>query len=101
MRSTPRRVFERGDDGQWVQRVELIPPADGEIRGAGTAVALSGDAVFLGAPSDAGPGAVATGTSPTATLALDGGRGGDAFATSLTASGASVLIGAPGAAQAG
>ena len=148
------QVFERGDDGQWVQRVAFVPPADGEIRGAGTAVALSGDAVFLGAPSDAGPGAVlrfpaaggpasllpsptpstpdrfgaslsldgdhlfvgapgtggdrgaayafhadfpATGTSPAATLALDGGRGDDAFGTSLTASGAFVLVGAPGA----
>ena len=148
------QVFERGDDGRWVQRVEFVPPADGEIRGAGTAVALSGDAVFLGAPSDAGPGAVlrfpavggpaallpsptpsapdrfgasisldgdrlfvgapgtggdrgaayafhadfpAGGTSPTATLALPEGRGGDAFGTSLTASGAAVLVGAPGA----
>ena len=31
------QVFERGDDGQWVQRVEFVPPADGEIRGAGSA----------------------------------------------------------------
>ena len=148
------QVFERGDDGQWVQRVEFVPPADGEIRGAGTTVALSGDAVFLGAPSDAGPGVVlrfpaaggspallpsptpstpdrfgaslsldgdllfvgapgtggdrgaayafhadfpATDASPTATLALPEGRGGDAFGTSLTASGAFVLVGAPGA----
>ena len=136
------------------KRVEFVPPADGEIRGAGTTVALSGDAVFLGAPSDAGPGVVlrfpaaggspallpsptpstpdrfgaslsldgdllfvgapgtggdrgaayafhadfpATDASPTATLALPEGRGGDAFGTSLTASGASVLVGAPGA----
>ena len=148
------QVFERDGDGRWTQTAVFVPPGDQEIRGAGTAVALSGDAVFLGAPSDAGPGAVlrfpaagglpavlpsptpstpdrfgaslsldgdhlfvgapgtggdrgaayafhadfpATGASPTATLALDGGSGGDALGTSLTASGASVLVGAPGA----
>jgi len=147
-------IFERGIDGAWVQTVEFVPPADREIRGAGTSVALSGDAVYLGAPSDAGPGAVlrfpaaggsaavlpspvvsaidrfgvslsltgdilfvgapgtrgdrgavhafdagfpATGPSPTAILALDDGRGGDAFGTSLTALAASMLVGAPGA----
>ena len=147
-------IFERGRDGAWAQTVEFVPPADREIRGAGASVALSGDAVFLGAPSDAGAGAVlrfdaagglatllvspvvsaidrfgaslsltgdlvyvgapgtrgdrgaayafdvgfpATGSSPTTILALPDGRGGDAFGTSLSASGTSVLIGAPGA----
>ena len=151
-------LFERAGYGEWARTVVYAPPADREIRNAGAAVALSGDAVFLGAPSDAGPGAVirfaasggsvtfidppappganraspdlfgaslsltgdllvvgapgtggdrgaayafdanfAAGASPTATLALDNGRGGDAFGTSLTASGTSVLIGAPGA----
>ena len=147
-------IFERGDNGAWAQTVEFVPPADREIRGAGSSVALSGDAVYLGAPSDAGPGAVlrfptaggsatlltspvvsaidrfgaslsltgdlvyvgapgtrgdrgaayafdagfpATGPSPTTILALPDGRGGDAFGTSLSASGTSVLIGAPGA----
>ena len=147
-------IFERGNDGAWAQTIEFVPPADGEIRGAGTSVALSGDAVYLGAPSDAGPGAVlrfpaaggsatllpspilsaidrfgaslsltgdllfvgapgtrddrgavhvfdagspATGPSPIAVLSLSDGRGGDAFGTSLTASGTSVLAGAPGA----
>lgn len=147
-------MFERGDDGAWAQTVELVPPADREIRGAGTSVALYGDAAYLGAPSDVGPGAVlrfdatgrsatllpspvlsaidrfgtslsltggllfvgapgtrgdrgavhtfntdfsATAASPTAILALPDGRGGDAFGTSLAASGASVLVGAPGA----
>ncbi|MDE2783566.1 MAG: choice-of-anchor B family protein [Gemmatimonadota bacterium] len=147
-------IFERGDDGAWAQTVELVPPADREIRGAGASVALSGDAVYLGAPSDVGPGAVlrwdaaggsatvltspvvpaidrfgaslsltgdlvyvgapgtrgdrgatyafnagfpATGPSPTTILALPEGLGGDAFGTSLSASGTSVLIGAPGA----
>ena len=147
-------IFARGDDGSWVQTVEFVPPADREIRGAGASVALSGDAAYLGAPSDTGPGAVlrfaaaggsatllpspvvsaidrfgaslsltgdllvvgapgtrgdrgaahafdagfpATGPTPTAVLALDDGRGGDAFGTSIAASGASVLVGAPGA----
>ncbi|MDE2875899.1 MAG: choice-of-anchor B family protein [Gemmatimonadota bacterium] len=147
-------IFERGNDGAWAQTIEFVPPADGEIRGAGTSVVLSGDAVYLGAPSDAGPGAVlrfpaaggsatllpspilsaidrfgaslsltgdllfvgapgtrddrgavhvfdagspATGPSPIAVLSLSDGRGGDAFGTSLTASGTSVLAGAPGA----
>ena len=147
-------IFERGNDGAWAQTIEFVPPAEGEIRGAGTSVALSGDAVYLGAPSDAGPGAVLrfpaaggspavlpspvlsaidrfgaslsltgghlfvgapgtrddrgavhvfdagfppTGASPAAILARADGRGGDAFGTSLTASGTSVLAGAPGA----
>ena len=147
-------IFGRGDDGSWMQTAEFVPPADREIRGAGASVALSSDAAYVGAPSDAGPGAVlrfpaaggsatllpspvvsaidrfgaslslagdllfvgapgtrggrgaahafdadfpATGPSPTAILALPDGRGGDAFGTSLTASGASVLVGAPGA----
>ena len=145
-------VFERGDDGAWARAVEFVPPSDREIRGAGASVALSGDAVYLGAPSDVGPGAVlrfdaagglatvlsalnpsdadlfgaslslsgdllfvgAPGTagdigaayvfdigsptvaSPHVAMGVDG-RGGDAFGTSLAASGASVLIGAPGA----
>ncbi|MYB04850.1 MAG: choice-of-anchor B family protein [Gemmatimonadetes bacterium] len=147
-------IFERGSDGTWAQTVEFVPPADREIRSAGASVALSGDAVFLGAPSDAGPGAIlrfdadggsatllaspvvsaidrfgaalsltgdlvyvgapgtrddrgaayafnagfpATGPSPTTILALPDGRGGDAFGTSLAASGTSVLVGTPGA----
>ena len=147
-------LFERGADGEWTQTTEFVPPTGGDVRLTATSVALSGDAVYLGAPSDAGPGAVlrfpttggqatllpspdpsaadrfgaslaldgdllivgapgtdgdrgaayafpadfpATGASPTATLALAEGRGGDAFGTSLTATGASVLVGAPGA----
>ena len=99
-------LFERGNDGEWTQTTEFMPPDDGEVRGAGTAVALSGDAIFLGAPGTGGDlGAAyafsadfpAAGTSPTATLALPDGRGGDAFGASLTGSGASVLVGAPGA----
>jgi len=145
-------IFERGDDGEWAQTVEFVPPADREIRGAGASVALSGDAVYLGAPSEVGPGAVlrfdADGSLATvlsalspsdadrfgASLSLSGdllfvgapgtagnlgaayvfdigsptvasphvalgveGRGGDAFGTSLAASGTSVLVGAPGA----
>ena len=152
-------LFERVD-GEWDQAFAFVPPeeADSDVRSVGAAVALSGDAVFLGAPSDTGPGAVirfpaaggpatriasptapganraspdrfgaslsltgdllfvgapgtggdqgaayafdpdfAAGASPTATLALDDSRGGDAFGTSLSASGASVLVGAPGA----
>ncbi len=152
-------LFERVD-GEWNQTSTLAPPQsdDREVRGAGAAVAMSGDAAYLGAPSDAGPGTVirfpvsggtvavidapgalaedrptpdlfgaslsltgnllvvgAPGTggdrgaayaydadfaadaSPTATLALDDARGGDAFGTSLSATGTSVLIGAPGA----
>ncbi|MDE2980909.1 MAG: choice-of-anchor B family protein [Gemmatimonadota bacterium] len=147
-------IFERGNDGEWGQTIAFVPPADREIRGAGASVALSGDAVYLGAPSDVGPGAVmrfdvdggsatilsspvlsaidrfgaslslsgdllyvgapgtrgdrgaayafnagfpAAGPLPIAILALPDGVGGDAFGTSLAASGASVLIGAPGA----
>ena len=147
-------IFERGNDGAWVQTAEFVPPADLEIRAAGASVALSGDAVYLGAPSEVGPGAVlrfpadggsatilsspilsaidrfgaslslsgdllyvgapgtrgdrgaayafnagfpAAGASPTAILALPEGLGGDALGTSLAASAASVLIGAPGA----
>jgi len=145
-------IFERGDDGEWAQTVEFVPPPDREIRGAGASVALSGDAVYLGAPSEVGPGAVlrfdADGSLATvlsalspsdadrfgASLSLSGdllfvgapgtagnlgaayvfdigsptvasphvalgveGRGGDAFGTSLAASGTSVLVGAPGA----
>ena len=37
-------LFVRGDDGAWMRTVEFVPPADGEIRGAGSAVALSSDA---------------------------------------------------------
>ncbi len=145
-------IFERGSDGAWAQTVEFVPPADREIRGAGASVALSGDAVLLGAPSEVGPGAVlrfdAAGGSATilpspvvsaidrfgTSLSLTGdllfvgapgtagdvgaayvfdigsptaaslhvamgveGLGGDAFGTSLAASGTSVLVGAPGA----
>ena len=147
-------IFERGDNGAWAQSVEFVAPADREIRGAGSAVALGGDAVYLGAPSDVGPGAVlrfpaaggsptllpspilsaidrfgaslsltgdllivgapgtrddrgavhafnadfpATGPSPVAVLSLADGRGGDFFGSSVTASGTSMLVGAPGA----
>ena len=145
-------IFERGNDGEWAQTVAFVPPADREIRGAGASVALSGDGVYLGAPSDVGPGAVlrfdAAGSLGTvlsslnpsdadlfgSSLSLSGnllfvgapgtagdigaahvfdigsptaaslhvamgveGRSGDAFGTSLAASGTSVLIGAPGA----
>ena len=147
-------IFERTGDGDWTQTSVLLPPAEGDVRAAGTSVALSGDAVYLGAPSDAGPGTVlrfptgggaatvlpspapsspdhfgaslsldannlfvgapatdgdrgtayifdadfpAAGATPTATLALDGGRGGDAFGIRLAGAGTSVLIGAPGA----
>ncbi len=149
-------LFERAD-GEWNQTVAFVPlqVSNREVRSAGAAVAFSGDAVFLGAPSDAGPGTVirfpaaggpatriaspganraspdrfgaslsltgdllfvgapgtggdqgaayafdpdfAAGASPTATLALDDPRGGDAFGTSLGATNTSVLIGAPGA----
>ena len=51
-------LFERAADGEWARTQMFSPPADGDVRGAGAAVALSSDAVFLGAPSDAGPGAV-------------------------------------------
>ncbi len=91
-------LFERGDEGRWAQTVGFFPPAEG-IRGAGTAVALSGDAVFLGAPSDAGPGAVlrfsATGgsaavlPSPTPTTP-------DRFGASLSLDGRHLFVGAPG-----
>ena len=146
-------LFERTGDGEWVRTVAFTAPADQDVRGAGSAVALTGDAVFLGAPSDVGPGAAmrfaagggpatvlsaptpsdgdrfgaslsltgdmlfvgapgtagnrgaayafvadfAAGTTPTATLTIDDGRGGDAFGTIIAASGASVLVGAPGA----
>ena len=94
------QVFERGDDGQWVQRVEFVPPADGEIRGAGTAVALSGDAVFLGAPSDAGPGVVlrfpAAG-GPASLLPSPAPSAPDRFGASLSLDGDHLFVGAPGA----
>ena len=146
-------LFERTGDGEWVRTVAFTAPADQDVRGAGSAVALTGDAVFLGAPSDVGPGAVmrfaadggpatvlsaptpsdadrfgaslsltgdmlfvgapgtvgnrgaayafvadfAAGATPTATLTIDDGRGGDAFGTIIAASGTSVLVGAPGA----
>ncbi len=145
-------LFERTGDGEWVRTVAFTAPADQDVRGAGSTVALTGDAVFLGAPSDVGPGAVmrfaggglatvlsaptpsdadrfgaslsltgdmlfvgapgtagnrgaayafvadfAAGATPTATLTIDDGRGGDAFGTIIAASGASVLVGAPGA----
>ena len=91
------QVFERGDDGQWVQRVEFVPPADGEIRGAGTAVALSGDAVFLGAPSDAGPGVVlrfpAAG-GPASLLPSPAPSAPDRFGASLSLDGDHLFVGA-------
>ena len=145
-------LFERTGDGEWARTVLFAAPTDRNVRGAGSAVALSGDGVFLGAPSDAGPGAVlrfaADGSPATAlsalnpsdadlfgaSLSLSGdllfvgapgtagdlgeayvfdigsptvvsphvamgvdGRGGDAFGASIAASGASVLVGAPGA----
>ena len=72
----------------------------------GASLSLDGDHLFVGAPGTGGDRGAAyafhadfppTDASPTATLALPEGRGGDAFGTSLTASGAAVLIGAPGA----
>ncbi|MYB98494.1 MAG: choice-of-anchor B family protein, partial [Gemmatimonadetes bacterium] len=92
-------IFERGDDGAWAQAVEFAPPADGEIRGAGSAVALGGDAVYLGAPSDAGPGAVlrfpASGGSPTL-LPSPILSAIDRFGASLSLTGDLLIVGAPG-----
>ena len=91
-------LFERGDEGRWAQTVEFVPPAAG-IRSAGTAVALSGDAVFLGAPSDAGPGAVlrfpAAGGSP-AVLPSPILSAVDRFGASLSLTGGLLVVGAPG-----
>ena len=92
-------IFERGDDGAWAQTVEFVPPVDGEIRGAGSAVALGGDAVYLGAPSDAGPGAVlrfpAAGGSPTL-LPSPILSAIDRFGASLSLTGDLLIVGAPG-----
>ena len=92
-------IFERGNDGEWAQAVEFVPPADRGIRGAGSSVALSGDAVYLGAPSEVGPGAVlrfpAVGgsatilTSPVLSTI-------DRFGASLSLTGDLLFVGAPG-----
>ena len=99
MASAGAYIFERSDDGAWAQSVEFAPPADGEIRGAGSAVALGGDAVYLGAPSDAGPGAVlrfpASGGSPTL-LPSPILSAIDRFGASLSLTGDLLIVGAPG-----
>ena len=94
-------TFERGSDGAWTQAIELVPPADREIRGAGASVALSNDAVYLGAPSDVGPGAVlrfdADGSIATVLSALNPSDA-DLFGSSLSLSGDLLFVGAPGTA---
>ena len=94
-------LFERTDDGEWVRTVVFAPPTDRDVRGAGSAVALSGDAVFLGAPSDAGRGAVlrfdADGRLATALAALNP-SGTDLFGAALSVSGDLLFVGAPGTA---
>ena len=92
-------LFERDDDGAWARTVEFTPPDDAEIRGAGSAVALSGDAVYLGAPSDAGPGAVlrfpAAG-GPAMLLPSPVLSAIDRFGASLSLTDGLLFVGAPG-----
>ena len=94
-------LFERTGDGEWVRTVAFTAPADQDVRGAGSAVALTGDAVFLGAPSEMGPGAVMR-------FAADGGLAtvvsaptpsdADRFGASLSLTGDMLFVGAPGTA---
>ena len=92
-------IFERAGNGEWVQTTPFAPPADGGIRSAGMAVALSGDAVFLGAPSDAGPGTVLrfpTAGGPAAVLPSPALSSPDLFGTALSLDGDHLFVGAPG-----
>ncbi len=94
-------LFERTGDGEWVRTVAFTAPADRDVRRAGSAVALTGDAVFLGAPSDVGPGAAMR-------FAADGGLAtvvsaptpsdADRFGASLSLTGDMLFVGAPGTA---
>ncbi|MCY4400278.1 MAG: choice-of-anchor B family protein [Gemmatimonadetes bacterium] len=92
-------LFERGADGAWAQTTELVPPTGADVRLTATSVALSGDAVYLGAPSDAGPGAVlrfpASG-GPATLLPSPDPYAPDRFGASLALDGALLFVGAPG-----
>ena len=92
-------IFERTGDGEWTQTTVFAPPTEGGIRAAGTSVALSRDAVFLGAPSDAGPGAVlrfSTAGGAATILPSPAPSTPDRFGASLSLAYGHLFVGAPG-----
>ena len=98
----PGAVLRFDADGSLATVLSALNRSDADRFGA--SLSVSGDLLFVGAPGTAGDIGAAyvfdigspTVTSPHVAMGIDG-RGGDAFGTSLSASGTSVLIGAPGA----
>lgn len=96
-------IFER-EGGQWIQKAILTPEVDGAGDSFGSAVAISGDIVVVGAPNDGRPGEtlnsgsayvfVRSGGSWTmqAHLADVAGITGDVFGLGVAAKGSTVLV---------
>src|SRR5690625_414999 len=100
-------VFTRSD-GQWTQTAKLIADDGAEGDGFGSAVATSGDAIFVGAPyatvnGNGSQGAVYVvndgdnGWAQTAKLLASDGSGSNNFGWAVAVSGNNLVVGAPAA----
>lgn len=93
------RRFVRGSDGRWTDAGELGTPA--ARSGYGSALAISGDWAYVGAPNTAPAGVVhvfrRSGSNWTAagTITADGAAG-DRFGSSISVDGDRIAVGAPG-----
>ena len=94
--------FRRGTDGSWAEVTSVRPANGAPGDGFGTAVAVDGGLMAVGAPNHAPGGAVylyerrGDSWSPVASVALPDGAGGDSFGRSVALDGGLLVVGAPG-----
>jgi choice-of-anchor B domain-containing protein len=102
-------VFERNASGAWNERAKLSAADAAEGQRFGNAVAVSGNAILVGAPGGAAEqgaviafrrGAAANAWSESGRLTGTGLAAGDGFGTAMAISGDALLVGAPGPAAA-
>ncbi len=102
-------VFEQNGDGTWAQQSELTASDGAQDDSFGTAVAVSGGTVVVGAPchpgsasGSCGPGAAYVFTQSGGTwtqqakLTASDGKAGDDFGWSVGVDGSTIVVGAPG-----
>jgi choice-of-anchor B domain-containing protein len=99
-------IFERGTDGQWVERAKLDAGPPAEHDEFGSSLALGNGVLLVGVPGRAeGTGTVMvfrrerSAWKPAGSVTVDGLGKGDRFGTSLSLSGDRLLVGAPGPAS--
>ena len=94
-------VFERDLDGQWVETAKLLAPGGGPNDLFGTAVAVSGETLLVGASENLTPGSAYVferdpegGWMPTAKLTQSDGDDNDDFGAGLAIDGDTIVVGA-------